>query len=352
MHFDARMDGKDESKVMGGIARAKAMTPGERKESAQIAAAARWDLPKATHRGEVRIGDSTIPCYVLQAKVGAPVKRMLSQTGMVGALGISRGGPKNPDGTRGDRLANFSGSKVVSPFVSEPLRAAITNPVKFLAPGIGMVHGYEATILHDICDAVLTARKAGALQKQQLHIADQCEILVRGFARVGIISLVDEASGYQDIRDRQALQAILDQYLAKELAAWARRFPDEFYQEIFRLRGWEWRELSAKRPILVGKLTKDVVYERLAPGIVKELEARNPKDERGYRKAKHHQWMTADIGHPALSQHLHAVIGFMRASRDWKTFKDLLDRAFPKKGETLLMPHGWRRRGWTRGREP
>jgi hypothetical protein len=38
------------------------------------------------------------------------------------------------------------------------------------------------------------------------HIAKQCELLVRAFARVGIVALVDEVTGYQEIRDRETLQ--------------------------------------------------------------------------------------------------------------------------------------------------
>ncbi|MEO5959687.1 MAG: P63C domain-containing protein, partial [Opitutaceae bacterium] len=121
------------------------------------------------------------------------------------------------------------------------------------------------------------------------------------------------------------------------LAAWAKRFPDEFYKEIFRLRGWQWNKLSVKRPILVGKLTNDIVYERLAPGVLAELENKNPKDDRGRRTAKHHQWLTEDVGHPALAQHIHAIIGLMRASMSWEQFHDMLDRAFPKRGNTVQL---------------
>jgi hypothetical protein len=87
----------------------------------------------------------------------------------------------------------------------------------------------------------------------------------------------------------------------------------------------------------VGKYTNDLIYERLAPGILEELEARNPKDERGYRRGKHHQLLTEDVGHPALAQHLHATIGFMRASAGWDQFYRLFNRAFPKKGATLEL---------------
>jgi hypothetical protein len=65
---------------------------------------------------------------------------------------------------------------------------------------------------------------------------------------------------------------------------------------------------------------------------------RNPKDKKGYRKAKHHQWLTEDIEHPALAQHLYAVIGFMRVARTWDQFKEMLDRAYPKRGDSLQLP--------------
>jgi hypothetical protein len=120
----------------------------------------------------------------------------------------------------------------------------------------------------------------------------------------GIIALIDEVTGYQEIRDREALQQILDKYLRKEYAAWAKRFPDDFYREMFRLRGWQWRGMKVNRPSVVGRYTKDLVYSRLAPGIPEELERHNPKDDKGNRKSKHHQWLTEDIGHPALAQHL------------------------------------------------
>ena len=54
--------------------------------------------------------------------------------------------------------------------------------------------------------------------------------------------------------------------------------------------------------------------------------------------AKHHQWLTEDVGHPALAQHLHAVITLMRVSKTWQQFKHMLDIAHPKRGDTLQLP--------------
>jgi hypothetical protein len=62
------------------------------------------------------------------------------------------------------------------------------------------------------------------------------DIVMRGLARVGIVALIDEATGYQEVRDRKALQSILNSilnaFLRKELAAWALRFPKEFYEQV------------------------------------------------------------------------------------------------------------------------
>jgi hypothetical protein len=253
---------------------------------------------------------------------------------MIAALDMSQGTAGRGGG---DRLAKFVNTKGITPFVSDQLRDMITKPIKFRAAGIS-AYGYEATILADLCDVVLQARKLGNLHYQQEHIAERCEMLLRAFAKLGIVALVDEATGYQEVRDRLALQAILDKYLKDELAAWAKRFPDEFYQQIFRLRGWAWKGMLVNRPQVVAHYTNDIVYERLTDGILEELEKRNPKTKKGYRPARHHQWLTEDVGHPALAQHLYAVIGLMRLSSDWTTFQDFLDRAYPKRDQTIRLP--------------
>ena len=321
----------------GGHARSATMSSERRREIARRAADARWaehksDIPRAVYGAPdspLRIGNLEIPCYVLDDN-----SRVLVQGGMISALDMSQG---TAGRGAGDRLARFINTRGISRFVSDELRDVITKPIKFRVAGIS-AYGYEATILADLCNTVLDARKAGILHYQQEHIADRCEMLIRSFAKLGIVALVDEATGYQEVRDRMALQAILDKYLRKELAAWAKRFPDEFYQQIFRLRGWEWRGMTVNRPQVVAHYTKDIVYERLTDGIMEELEKRNPKTNKGYRPAKYHQWLTEDVGHPALAQHLYATIGLMRISTDWDTFMDFLDQAYPKRDTTLKFP--------------
>ena len=157
---------------------------------------------------------------------------------------------------------------------------------------------------------------------------------------MGIIALVDEATGYQEIRDRRALHKILDAYLLPDRAKWAKRFPDEFYIEIFRLRGWVWRGMKVNRPQVVGHWTNDIVWDRLAPHIHDELKVRNPKTITGHRRAKFQQWLTEDIGHPALQAHLNGVTALMRAGENWGNFHRALQRSYPKFNETMPMDLG------------
>lgn len=290
--------------------------------------------PLATHRGTLRIGQMEIPCAVL--KDG---RRVLSENGIANALGGRSGAAKRlktEAEKTGAHMPVFLASQSLKSFIPGDLWDGPLMPIIYKS-GDTVVEGYPAEALPEICNIWLNARQAGVLNPQQRDRAQAAEILIRGLAEVGIIALVDEATGYQNTRDREALQAILDKYLRKEFAAWAKRFPDEFYREIFRLRGWDWNAMSVARPGVVGKYTNDIVYERLAPGILDELQHRNPVLESGHRKAQHHRLLTDDIGHPALAQHLHAVIGLMRASATWEGFKSLLDRAFPKKGTQMTL---------------
>jgi hypothetical protein len=216
------------------------------------------------------------------------------------------------------------------------LAARIRNPIKFRFPGGGRpAYGYEATILADLCDVILAAREmgAGALHPQQMHIAKQCEILVRGFARVGIIALVDEATGYQRDRTKDALAKILEAFIDKELQPWIQTFPADYYEQMFRLRGLVYPTASVKRPQYFGGLTNDIVYKRLAPGVLEELKRVTPKNEAGRPKNKFFQRLTANLGYPKLREHLGSVVAIMKLSDDWIDFRKKLDRIHPRLDE-------------------
>lgn len=331
-------DSSDQSQ--GGKARAAKLTQEQRSAIASVAAEARWNksgknrvhVPKADYGSPdrpLKIGELAIPCYVLDDG-----RSVIAQNGMLVALKMSQGTATKGGG---DRLANFASTKAINPFVSIGLRQMITEPIRFKLNGT-LAYGYEATILPELCDAVLAARQDGKLNYQQEHIAKQAEILVRAFARVGIIALVHEATGYQEIRDREALQEILKRYISEELMGWVRTFPMEFYKQVFRLKAWNWND-GRMSPIM-GGIVNDLVYARLAPGVLEELKKRNPVTEKGYREHKHFQHLTAQMGHPALTNHLHELIGMARPFDlgEWERYYELVNRTFPKINTTLLLP--------------
>lgn len=79
--------------------------------------------------------------------------------------------------------------------------------------------------------------------------------------------------------------------------------------------------MKVNRPNVVGTYTKDVVYKRLVPGLLAELERRNPRTVKGHRAHKHHQWLTEEIGHPKLRDHLIGVVALMKAAPNWNNFQ-------------------------------
>lgn len=331
------MTEEPKGRARGGVARARALTAGRRKEIAERAAAERWNpVLRATHGSPdhpLKIGDIEIPCYVLEDGT-----RVLSQRGMVAGLGMAYGSGQGG----ADRLTGFALGKGMSPFINNEMLALIRNPIRFThSGGGGTAFGYPATLLADICDAILEARKSNALQRQQEHLAQQSEVLVRGFARVGIVALVDEATGYQDIRPADALQQYLEKIIRKELAVWAKKFPDEFYQNIYRLRNWPWPGMKKNRYSAVAGYTRDLVYERIAPGLLEELEIKSPKNEKGNRENKLHQWLTDDLGNPMLAKHLQSLITLQQLAIangwGWGKFINTVNQVLPKKGSTLEL---------------
>jgi hypothetical protein len=235
----------------------------------------------------------------------------------------------------------FLGSANLTPFIPNEL-ARSWEPIKFrVSKGSGGLEGniaigYRAEILPMVCHVYEDAERAGVLKNNQKHIAVAARIISRSFSKLGVTALVDEATGYQYDRAKDALARILEKFIAKELQPWTRAFPIEFYEEIFRLKKWDWfNPKKMQCPPLVGKYTNNIVYSRLAPGVLDELRTKSPVVD-GRRKTKFHQWLTGDIGHPKLLAHLEGVKIIMRESESWDEFKTKLKRHYPIQTTTEL----------------
>jgi ABC-type iron transport system FetAB ATPase subunit len=284
---------------------------------------------KSAYQGIVTIGNSTLECHVLDNR-----ERVFTSKDFLHAFGL-RFEPKEER-----RMARIFLEKIrfVSILNDKVIYNNLNNPIKFKKGNL-TANGYSADLLPEVCNAILalSENKMLPVNMELKEVAKQSRKLLKSLASVGLIALIDEATGYQEYRDKHALQDILDKYLDKKYSVWAKRFPDDFYKEMFRLKDWEWKGMEINRPSVVGTYTKNIVYSRLAPGLLKELETRNPLTETGKRKVKHHQWLTIDVGHPALAEHLAAIIAIMKISNNWEQFERRLTKVYPVLGEQLYF---------------
>lgn len=292
------------------------------------------DLPQLAKYGAVdrplRIGAIEIPCYVL-----ADGTRVLAQRGLQSGIGLSEGG-----GQGGARKVAALMERLAEKGINvRDLPARASSPIRFIPPhGGNPADGYEATILPDICAVLIEAQQKRKLDARLERLAERAATLQHGFATVGIVALVDEATGYQDARPREALAKILEKFVAKELRPWIKTFPVDYYKQIFRLNGWPPYEEGTGSPGVVGHWTNNIVYRRIAPGVLEELKRQTPRGPTGRLKHRLFQRLTEDVGHPKLREHLTGVVMLMKYSPDWRTFMTRLDTEYPQWGETLMLP--------------
>ena len=345
---DETPESQPQGRAKGGRARAEKLSPEERTRIASEAARRRWinqpeptpDMPRVLegYSSTLNLAGTKLPCAVIEGPDG--VQRVLSETGITQAILGTRSGAskrlKKAAEDEGNILPLFVAPSQLEEFITDDLLNGPLKPIDYVDGG-RVVRGYDASILVAVCGVWLKARATGRLQKQQLAKAQQAEALTLALADTGVTALIDEATGYQDDRAKDALAKIFATFLAQERQKWALTFPLDFYKEIYRLRGWKFEPWNTKRPSVVAQWTDDFVYDRLAPGLTEELRVKNPVQETGRRAHKHHQWFNVGRGHPKLKEHIAGVIALLRAAENWDAFKRGLDRAYPKFGTTIPL---------------
>lgn len=314
--------------ALGGKARAARMTPEQRSAAARMALKARWPKLRATHEGVMALGPIQLECAVLEDG-----RHVVSERAFTRALGRARPGGQTFRRRGGDQLPIYLALKNLKPVIPEGFTVA-TYPYRRKDGGSAI--GVDAMLIPTICGIWNDARNQGVLRSSQLPTARAADLIVRGFARVGIIALIDEVTGYQADRERDDLQKILKAYVCAEMLPWLQRFPSEFFEEIFRIMRWEYDKDSAARPGFVGKIINEWIYKRLPKPVLPALQTVNPVVN-GHRRRKHHQYLTPDTGIPHLDRQISAVTVLMRASTDRRMFEDLLIRAFPVAGDQMPL---------------
>lgn len=322
-------------KAKGGLARADSLTPEQRKEIAQRAALARWEKDKifaATHTGnfEKEFG-LNIECYVLNDGAKTAV---ISQRGMGQAIGFSR---------RGSRFLIFVNSQTMDEFIGRDLRQKIENPFIFQLPGAAAgnpvterAHGYDATILIDICNSILAAKAAGKLSGARYErMIAQAQIIIGASAKSGIRGLVYSLAGYSPSADE--VIAAFKLYVQEEAKKYEQEFPNELYMQWHRLYGipvpvrgkpWQFKHLTVKH-----------IYFPLAKSNGRILELiRALKSKDGDRQKKLFQFLN-ELGARALRIHIGRVLEMSESSLDKFSYEGkIADRFGGQQELELVMP--------------
>lgn len=291
------------------------------------------NIIKATHEGEIVIGSAKLKVAVLLNG-----KRIITQSAIFEAFGRPMRGSRSLADQDGPKLPGLIDAKNLKPFISNELYELI-KVVEYEDLKDKKTEGYDATVLPLICEVYVDARYAikdngtPVLTAKQMPNVFAAETVLRALAKVGIIGLVDEVTGYQEERDKNALQEFLSKFINEQRGVYIPTYPDEFFEALFKMRGLNWSLASkGKKPQYFGHLLNNYVYERIGPKILEELKRVNPKDQTtGKRKGKHTQHIDEKYGHPKLKEHLIVLTAFAKASGyNWSTWERMVNKALPK----------------------
>lgn len=310
------------SKAKGGIARAEALTPERRRSIAKRAAAARWgEKPvRATHKGNFKDEFGIdVECYVLDDE---PKTAVISQRGMGAALGL--------DQSAGNTFTRFVAGEKIAPYVGDELMEKLTQPLVFqwsppattVPPNV--THGYDVTILIDVCKAIVRAKQDGKLLKRQERIAAQAQIVINASAKAGIKNLVYALAGYD--ATTQDIIAAFKFYVREEAREYEKEFPDQLYAEWYRL--YRLPKPERNKPWKFRTLTIDHVYKPLAKSNGKILDlTRTKRVNSSDRWKKLHQFLS-EIGVKALRTHLGQLLGIAQVSATSADYEKFVEKVF------------------------
>jgi hypothetical protein len=323
---------KDQAKVAAAVARTESLPPERRSEIASKAAAARWGKKyKAISSGNfLEDFGIDVECHVLDDPTKTAV---ISQRGMGQAIGFSK---------RGSRLGVFVNSKTMDGYIGRELREKIQNPIVFqhstaaADSPVSTAHGYDATILIDLCNSILAANADGKLKGDRYsRMIEQAQTIVSASAKNGIRGLVYALAGYSP--STEEVISAFKHYVREEAKKYEREFPNELYEQWHRLYGisvpdrgkpWQFKHLTIKH-----------IYYPLAQSNGKLLELlRALKANGGGRKTKLFQFLN-DIGARALRIHLGRVLEMSESAKTKQEYERRIVERFGGQQELdLIIP--------------
>lgn len=274
-------------------------------------------IPRALWDGELEVGDELLPCYVLDDG-----RRVVSRTGATSYLTKVKAQGSLETYLRVEALRNYLADDIADQLV------------EFTIPEVThkQVMGLTAETFLEICRAYVMAREDGALQtERQGEIARQASLFLAACSKVGLIALIDEATGYQYQRDEDALRVKLRLFLEEEMREWEKTFPDELWREFGRLTNWEGS--VNKRPKYWGKLVMELVYGYLDRDVAEWLKNNAPAPRKGQN---YHQWLSSQYGLKKLMEHIWMLIGMASSCETMSQLRQMMADRHGRQGVLFM----------------
>jgi len=178
--------------------------------------------PKVWGHGTITLNGVEIDVFVLDD--GTP---LIGRRKILKVLGRGDKGDYAKDGR-----PTFLSANNLQPFIGKELEERLKGvEIKYNGVPFSV---YHADILPLICDVYLAARlvQPAVLTANQFPIAEQCERLVRVFAKVGITALIYEQLGFERYKHPDALKMLVESYLSDVAREHTKEFPDDLFVQI------------------------------------------------------------------------------------------------------------------------
>lgn len=270
-------------------------------------------IPKVTHYGNVTFG-ADVSCQAMVLENG---ERGFNRRQAIQTVGFS----KNVTTPRFRQILAEIAPNALSLFdkSESPVMMPNGSHAKFI----------PCNIVPEFAGGVIRQAIEGKLHPQRQVLIAPCLKIQESLAKIGITSLIDEATGYQYHRAPDALQELFSRLLRENAADWECRFHPDFYEAVYRLFGWTYHAAKPK-PFIIGRITLEWVYEPVFPTeILIEIKERQGSE-------KMHQWLQ-DGGLTLLEKQRDAVMMIARSSTDYRDFENRCAVAFFRRGQMPIL---------------
>jgi hypothetical protein len=270
--------------------------------------------PKVSHRGQLLIADIRIDCAVLDNGM-----RVLTASSILKAFGCTAIEESSGLEILSTKLPLFLAKNNLERYVNQYFIFKY-KPIFYL-DNKQKKTAYNANLLPKLCGLYLLARRNGDLYTTQIKIATRSEIILSTLAQVGIMSLIDEVTGYQIDRRHEALRILITSYIPKEFQKLIELLSDSFYTELDWLYSSSHKHFkSLKRPQEYARFIKKYIFEEIeSEFIINNLDVVLFSSNLDC-KSKFHYWLSSE-GVSSLLSKIHFIQELMKKYSNIRDFR-------------------------------